>query len=271
MPNKRYDWQLPPLPNLLLTEASTSGGEEKATIAALVGSAGIIFIFSVVLGEICTRLKLPTVLGDLVAGMLLGGSVLGLLVFPSEGEYVNSGQELTTLTSNRNLEVRFSVPAQKATQLRLGLPVELRIDKQANQPLVRGRISFIAPEANSATQAITAKATFPNPNGKLRSDQFVRVKIIWDRSPAVLVPTVAVSRIGNQAFVFVAENEKNTESGEIQKVAKQRPIKLGQIQGNSYQVIEGLKAGETIVTTGILNLSDGAAIAPEESEEKNNS
>lgn len=187
------------------------------------------------------------------------------------GEYVNSGQELTTLTSNRNLEVRFSVPAQKATQLRLGLPVELRIDKQANQPLVRGRISFIAPEANSATQAITAKATFPNPNGKLRSDQFVRVKIIWDRSPAVLVPTVAVSRIGNQAFVFVAENEKNTESGEIQKVAKQRPIKLGQIQGNSYQVIEGLKAGETIVTTGILNLSDGAAIAPEESEEKNNS
>ncbi|MGD1914369.1 MAG: cation:proton antiporter [Rivularia sp. (in: cyanobacteria)] len=73
------------LPDLFLAEAGTSGGEEKATIAALVGTAGIIFIFSVFLGEICTRLKLPTVLGDLVAGMLLGGSILGLLVFSPEG------------------------------------------------------------------------------------------------------------------------------------------------------------------------------------------
>ncbi len=64
--------------------------------------------------------------------------------------------------------------------------------------------------------------------------------------------------------MFVAENENNPESGEIQQVAKQKPIKLGQIQGNSYRVLEGLKAGETIVTTGILNLSDGAAIAPEQ-------
>ena len=78
------------LPNLFLAEASTSGGEEKATIAALVGTAGIIFIFSVVLGEICSRLKLPTVLGDLVAGVLLGSSVLGFLVFSPEGIEVNN-------------------------------------------------------------------------------------------------------------------------------------------------------------------------------------
>ncbi|MBV6626292.1 MAG: efflux RND transporter periplasmic adaptor subunit [Rivularia sp. (in: Bacteria)] len=180
------------------------------------------------------------------------------------GDYVNTGQELTTLTSNRALEVRFSVPAQKATQLRQGLPVELTVDKQASQPLARGKISFISPEANPQTQAITAKATFPNPNGVLRSDQFVRVKVIWDRTPAVLVPTVAVSRVGNQAFVFVAQNQKNAESGKMQLVAKQKPVQLGAIQGNSYRVLEGLQAGERIATTGILNLSDGTAIAPEE-------
>lgn len=177
------------------------------------------------------------------------------------GDYVNIGQELTTLTSNRALEVRFSVPAEKATQLRQGLPVELTVNKNAREPMVTGRISFISPEADPTTQAITAKATFPNPEGKLRSEQFVRARVIWDRIPAVLVPTVAVSRVGNQAFVFVAENQKNPKSGEMQQVAKQRPIELGQIQGNSYQVTEGLKAGETIATTGILNLSDGAPIS----------
>lgn len=95
-------------PNLFLTEASNSGGEEKATIAALVGIAGIIFIFSVVFGEICTRLKLPTVLGDLVAGMLLGGSVLGFLVFSPEGIGVNGsllkGLELVTGASSGIVE-----------------------------------------------------------------------------------------------------------------------------------------------------------------------
>ena len=179
------------------------------------------------------------------------------------GDYVNVGQELTTLTLNNVMEVRFSVPSERATQLRRGLPVELRVNKKEGKPVARGQISFIAPEVDNDAQAITAKATFPNPNGKLRSDQFVRARVIWDRSKAVLIPTVAVSRVGNQAFVYVATTEKNSESGEVQQVAKQKPVELGQIQGNSYQVIKGLKAGEIIVTSGILNLFDGAPIAPE--------
>jgi Kef-type K+ transport system membrane component KefB len=95
------------LPNWLLAEAD-SGGEEKATIAALVGTAGIIFIFSVILGEICTRFKLPTVFGDLVAGMLLGGSILGFIVFSPEGVEVNGtllkGLELVTGASSGVVE-----------------------------------------------------------------------------------------------------------------------------------------------------------------------
>jgi RND family efflux transporter MFP subunit len=178
------------------------------------------------------------------------------------GDYVNVGQELTTITLNKALELRFSVPLERATALRLGLPVEVRMDKQG-KPLVRGQISFIAPEVNTDDQIVVVKATFPNPDGKLRSAQFVRARVIWDNTSAVLIPTVAVSRIGNQAFVFVAETEKDPESGETQQIAKQKPIQLGQIQGNNYHVLEGLKAGETIITSGILNLSDGAPITLE--------
>ena len=186
------------------------------------------------------------------------------------GDYVNIGQELTTLTLNNTLEVRFSVPSERATELRRGLPVELRVNNKEGKPVARGKISFIAPEVDNDAQVITAKATFPNPNGKLRSDQFVRARVIWDRNPAVFVPTAAVSRVGNQAFVFVATTEKNAQTGEVQQVAKQKPVDLGAIQGNSYKVLEGLKAGETIVTSGILNLSDGALIAPEKSKVMSN-
>lgn len=179
------------------------------------------------------------------------------------GDYVNVGQELTTLTLNNTLEVRFSVPSERGSQLRPGLPVELRVKKEEGEPVATGKISFIAPEVDNDAQAITAKATFPNPNGKLRSEQFVRARVIWDRNPAILIPTFAVSRVGNQAFVFVAQTDKDSNSGEVQQVAKQKPVKLGAIQGNSYQVLEGLKGDETIVTSGILNLSDGALIVPE--------
>ncbi|KST65702.1 cation:proton antiporter [Mastigocoleus testarum] len=78
------------LPNLFLIEGTEGGGEEKAAIAAMIATAGIIFIFSLILGEICTRLKLPSVLGDLVSGILLGGSILGILIFSTEGTEANS-------------------------------------------------------------------------------------------------------------------------------------------------------------------------------------
>ena len=174
------------------------------------------------------------------------------------GDYVSVGQQFTTLTQNQNLELRLEIPTEQSSQLRIGLPVELRITDQ-KEPLVTGQISFISPQVNSDNQTILVKASFANPDSRLRSEQFVKAKIIWNQRPGVLIPTTAISRLGNQAFVFVAETD--SESG--QKIARQKPIKLGGIEGNNYQVIAGVQPGETIIISGILNLSDGAEISVE--------
>lgn len=173
------------------------------------------------------------------------------------GDYVSVGQRLTTLTQNQNLELRLEIPAEQGSQLRIGLPVELKITDQ-RKPLVTGQISFISPQVNN-NQTILVKASFANPDSRLRSEQFVKAKIIWNQRPGVLIPTTAISRLGNQAFVFVAETD--SESG--QKIARQKPIKLGGIEGNNYQVMEGLQPGETLIISGILNLADGAEISVE--------
>ena len=136
------------------------------------------------------------------------------------------------------------------------MPVEL-LDAQ-NKVVGRSRISFISQGVNNETQSVLVKSLYENNDGKLRSEQFARTRVIWDKRPGVLVPTTAISRIAGQDFVFVAEtNEKS------QRIARQQPVKLGEIQGNSYQVIEGLKAGEEIVISGIQKLSNGAPIVPE--------
>jgi multidrug efflux pump subunit AcrA (membrane-fusion protein) len=67
-----------------------------------------------------------------------------------------------------------------------------------------------------------------------------------------------VSRIEGKTFVYVAQTQ-----GQSQLIARQKPVKLGSISGNNYQVLEGLQPGEKIVVSGLSRLSDGAAIIPE--------
>ncbi len=198
------------------------------------------------------------------------------------GDVVSSTTTLTSIIQNNALDLNISVPIERSRQLRVGIPVEL-LDEQ-NQPLLRGRISFVSPEVSTSNQAILAKATFVN-DGSLRDGQLVRTRIIWSTKPGVLVPTVAVTRVAGQTFVYVAEqaepaaNPANAAgdaaadtaaapapadgqppASQPQQIARQRPVTLGTIQGNQYQVISGVKAGEDIVVSGILNLSDGIPI-----------
>nr|WP_235526665.1 efflux RND transporter periplasmic adaptor subunit [Nostoc piscinale] len=176
------------------------------------------------------------------------------------GEFVSKADSLTTLTRNDSLELNISVPLTQAKQLRVGLPVQM-LDAQS-QPTATGNISFISPNANSNSQTVLAKATFRNGGRQLLNRQLVQTKIIWDERPGILVSVTAVSRLGGEAFVFVAQAPENPKPGAPSLVALQKPVKLGAIEGSNYQVLEGLKAGDKIVVSGILNLTNGAPIAP---------
>ena len=178
------------------------------------------------------------------------------------GDYVSIGELVTTLTRNQTMDLRLSIPVERSDELQAGLPVELRTEA-GTDPLVNGSISFVAERVDEGAQAILAKATFPNPGGLLRDEQFVRADVIWTEEPGVLVPTTAISRVGGQSFVFVMEP---SEEADVEHIAVQRPVQLGVIEGNQYQVISGLNAGETVITSGILRLSDGAPVTPESAE-----
>jgi RND family efflux transporter MFP subunit len=173
------------------------------------------------------------------------------------GDYVTPESALTSIIQNDTLDLNISVPIERSSQLRVGLPVEL-LDTEGNS-LLRGQVSFVSPEVNSAEQAILAKASFPN-NGLLKDGQFVRARIVWQTSPGILIPTESVTRIAGQTFVYVAQPAEDAPPDQPQQVAQQRLVQLGDIEGNRYQVVSGLEPGEQVVTAGVLNLSDGAPI-----------
>ncbi|MEH2432724.1 MAG: efflux RND transporter periplasmic adaptor subunit [Nostoc sp.] len=184
------------------------------------------------------------------------------------GDYVEKADQLTTLTRNDSLELNISVPLEEAKKLRLGLPVQM-LNAQG-EPTARGKVNFISPNASSDSQTVLIKANFGNSRSQLINRQSVQTKVIWNQRPGILIPVTAVSRLGGETFVFVAEapTEKKAEAPAEKKagapslVAQQKPVKLGVIEGNNYQVIEGLKAGDKIVVSGILNLTNGAPITP---------
>lgn len=178
------------------------------------------------------------------------------------GDYLQKGDAITTLTENKFLDVRLSIPLEHQPQLRLGLPVQL-LDAQG-KAIAEGQISFISPNVTANSQTILAKATFPNPGGALLNLQFVKAKVIWKQNPGILVPVIAVTRLGGQPFVFTAQKPEQPKPEMPPLIARQKPVKLGTIEGNNYQVIEGLKAGEKIVVTGLLNLTDGVPLIAQE-------
>jgi RND family efflux transporter MFP subunit len=171
------------------------------------------------------------------------------------GGYVTTDTTLTTIGQNATLEAYVSVPLEQAPDLALGLPVVL-VDRQGGA-IADSKIYFISPQVNDETQSVLVKTLVENASGGLRSDQFVRARIVWSTRQAPTVPVIAVTRMGGQTFAFVAQEE----NGGL--VARQRPIEVGEIVGNVYPVLKGLAPGDRVVVSGVQKLADGTPIAPQ--------
>lgn len=171
------------------------------------------------------------------------------------GDRVTTTTLLTTVDKPGSLEVYVYVPIERAPQLRMGMPVEV-LDASGNV-LADSRVSFISPQVDSSTQTILMKAQIANNKDKLRQAQFIRARVIWGTRKSPVVPVLAVSRVGGQYFAFIAEQ------GEKGFVARQRPLKVGQMVENNYVVLDGVKPGDKVIVSGTQFLVDGAPVTPQ--------
>jgi RND family efflux transporter MFP subunit len=177
------------------------------------------------------------------------------------GDFISPGQTITTITQNDALDLRLSIPSNQLPNLRAGLPVEL-IDPNSKQKIATGSINFISPDVNTQAQSVLVKARFPNQSGQLRSGQFVQSRVIWAQNSGILVPMTAVTRTGSQGFVYVITSTES-ETGSEQTIVEQRPVVLGMVQGDHYEVLDGIQLGEQIAITNILRLRNGVSVQPQ--------
>jgi RND family efflux transporter MFP subunit len=170
------------------------------------------------------------------------------------GDRVTVSTLLTTVESPGIMEAYVSVPVERAGQLRPGLPV--RIVDSAGTVVAESRVTFVSPQVDDQTQTVLVKAGIED-KGALRPAQFVRARVVWGTREGPVVPVLAVSRVGGQHFAFVAEEEKGA------LVARQRPVHVGEIVGNDYVVLSGIRPGDRVIVSGTQFLRDGAPVSPQ--------
>jgi RND family efflux transporter MFP subunit len=169
------------------------------------------------------------------------------------GDYVSPGTTLTTVDERRDLEAYIYIPTERAGQVRMGLPVDLT-DNSGNL-LEKTKIYFISPEVDSGLQGILAKAPVHSPD-VVRHAEIVKARVIWDTKPKAVVPVLAVTRLGGQTFVYVAQDQGG------KYFAKQRSITVGDTVGDDYEVLGGLKEGDKVIVSQTQFLLDGAPVTP---------
>ena len=168
------------------------------------------------------------------------------------GDRVTTSTLLTTVDKPGNLEAYVQVPVERGADLKMGKEVQI-LDADGKK-IAQGKITFISPQVDSQTQTILAKATVPNDNGSLRTSQVVHARVQWGTHPGIEIPVLAISRIGGQFFVYVAEDNGG------KSVAHQRQIKVGPMNGNNYAVTEGLKPGDKVIVSDTQMLADGMPV-----------
>jgi RND family efflux transporter MFP subunit len=170
------------------------------------------------------------------------------------GDFASTTTVLTTVDQNKDLEAYIYLPTERAGEVKPGLPVELY--DNAGNLLEKTRIDFVSPQVDNPLQGILVKAPVHSPEVMVRHSQIIRARVVWDTKPRAVVPVLAVTRLGGQTFVYLAEDQ----GGKF--FAKQRPITVGDTVGNNYAVQSGLKQGDKVIVSGTQFLVDGAPVMP---------
>jgi len=178
----------------------------------------------------------------------------------NQGQFVTAGTPLVTLQRLDRVHVDFSLPEAHIGKVQLGQKVELEIDAYPGRTF-SGEITGIDPRLSATSRTLSIRATLDNPDGALRPGVFARVAVVLPERPDVLtVPQTAISfrLYGDTVFVI---NEVENEGGEPSLVVEQKFVRVGQRRGNVAEILEGLEAGQRVVTSGQLKLQNGYPVA----------
>jgi membrane fusion protein (multidrug efflux system) len=176
------------------------------------------------------------------------------------GQILREGDAITTLQTLDPIYVNFSLPQQRLADIAVGQVVRVKTDADGTSSF-EGKINAISPEVDPVTRNMRVQATIANRDEKLRPGMFANVEaVLPTRQNVLAIPVTAVLYAPYGDTVFVVEDQKNEKTGAMEKIVRSQVVRLGKARGDFVAVTDGLKPGETIVTSGVFKLRGGMAV-----------
>jgi RND family efflux transporter MFP subunit len=187
-------------------------------------------------------------LGDTAVRAPLGALVARRHV--SVGEFVKENALLYTLVVADPLKYTGTVPERFAPEIRPGQALQLGVEAYPGRTFA-GQVTRVAPAVDVQTRTLGLEARVPNPDGRLRPGFFATGAVLTRREEArPFAPADAISQIVGITKVFVIVDGR----------AQERSVKAGGRQGDWVEILDGVKAGETVATANLSHLFHGAAV-----------
>ncbi len=175
------------------------------------------------------------------------------------GQFVSRGQPLLPLQKLNPLFVNFTLPQRQLPQVAMGQTVRVVIDAFGDRSFA-GKVVAINPEVDAATRNVSVQAQIENPDEMLRVGMFARVELEMPEAQSLVVlPATAISYAAYGNSVFVIEKMKDKDGKEYLGV-RQQFVKLGDRRGDFVAVLEGVKPGEVVASSGVFKLRNAVPV-----------
>ncbi|MCA6074712.1 efflux RND transporter periplasmic adaptor subunit [Fulvivirga sedimenti] len=167
----------------------------------------------------------------------------------SVGSYMGQGDEITTLADVQSLKVEFNLPERYQDEVSLNMDLSVIADTDT----FPASIYAIDPIINPESRTLRARARISNQDkGSLRPGVFATVILPTQVSEsALLVPTQVVVPEINVQTVYIARNG----------TAIRREVELAGRNSDMVQIVSGISPGDTVITTGLLQVKDGLPVS----------
>ncbi|MCS6779521.1 MAG: efflux RND transporter periplasmic adaptor subunit [Geminicoccaceae bacterium] len=173
----------------------------------------------------------------------------------SVGEFVTAGTELTTLEQIDPIKVDFRVPELFLPAVAVGNPIRISVDAFPDRAFV-GRVTAIDPAVDERGRALIVRAAIDNPDEALRPGLFARVQLTLSIKPEALwIAEEAIVPQGREQVVFRLVDQGEGKPKRVERVV----VKTGMRRPGEVEIVEGLRAGDLVVTAGVGRVRDGAA------------
>ncbi len=171
------------------------------------------------------------------------------------GDYVKDGADLVNVEDLSVLTVQFALPERTINRLRTGQLVEVSLDALPGR-LFKGRVLALDSLVDPNGRALQVLAQVENPGALLKPGMFARPRVVFAvREGATVVPEEALVPVGARQMLF-----KVVEGADGVKVARRIEARIGLRLLGKVEILEGLKAGDTVVTAGHARLLRGDAV-----------